>query len=60
VSRFVNGVFLIEEEPDGQCEFCGKWEELRPYGPNNERICFTCGMKDEETTGRKFLEMLDG
>jgi hypothetical protein len=45
---------------DGKCEFCGKQEELRPYGPNNESICFDCAMKDEETTKRKFEEMLKG
>ena len=45
---------------DGKCALCGKVEELRPYGPNNENICFDCGMKDEVTTSRKFQEMLDG
>jgi hypothetical protein len=45
---------------DGKCEFCGKQEELRPYGPNNESICFDCAMKDEATTSKKFSEMLDG
>lgn len=45
---------------DGKCEFCKKEDELRPYGPNNENICFDCAMKDEPTTAKKFLEMLDG
>ena len=45
---------------DGKCELCGADEELRPYGPNNENICFDCGMKDEATTSKKFKEMLDG
>jgi hypothetical protein len=45
---------------DGRCELCGKQAELRPYGPNNESICFNCAMKDEATTGRKFMEMMDG
>jgi hypothetical protein len=39
---------------------CGKKAELRPYGPNGESICFDCGMKDEETTKRKFGELLAG
>jgi hypothetical protein len=47
-------------EFDGKCELCGKVEELRPYGPNNENICFDCAMQDEATTKRKFLEMLNG
>jgi hypothetical protein len=45
---------------DGTCQMCGSLDELRPYGPNNENICFDCAMKDEETTKRKFREMLDG
>ena len=45
---------------DGTCEFCGKYEELRPYGPNNESICFDCAMKDEDTTRKKFREMIGG
>lgn len=53
-------VVIIEGEPDGVCELCGKTDELRPYGPNNERICFDCAMKDEATTNRKFNELIDG
>jgi hypothetical protein len=44
-----------------KCEMCGKIAELRPYGPNNEAICFECGNKDPEATARtqrKFLELL--
>jgi hypothetical protein len=29
------------------CELCGKVDELRPYGPKGERICFDCGQKDD-------------
>jgi hypothetical protein len=46
-------------EFDGICEFCGKSDELRPFGPNNENICFDCMMKDEETAKKKFREMLN-
>lgn len=43
------------------CELCGaKDEELRPYGPNGENICYDCGMKNRETTDKKFSEFLDG
>jgi hypothetical protein len=45
---------------DGACAFCGKLDELRPYGPNDESICFDCAMKDKATTKRKLAEMLDG
>jgi hypothetical protein len=58
--RSGNMVIMDRVDPhafDGKCEFCGKEEELRPYGPNNESIY---AMKDEPTTARKFKEMLDG
>lgn len=38
--------FIAAEEPL-KCELCGAVEETRPYGPNGERVCFNCGMKDE-------------
>jgi hypothetical protein len=44
---------IISVQHDEVCEMCGKVDECRPYGPNNENICFDCGMKDEETTKRK-------
>ena len=45
---------------DGTCAFCGKVAELRPYGPNNENICFDCAMTDEATARQKFKEFLEG
>lgn len=45
--------------PFGTCEICRKGnEELRPYGPNGERVCFGCGMKDEATTGKRFMQVV--
>ena len=38
------------------CDLCGEVDELRPYGPNGENICFDCGMADEETTGKRFMQ----
>uniref|UniRef100_A0A6H1ZYA0 Uncharacterized protein n=1 Tax=viral metagenome TaxID=1070528 RepID=A0A6H1ZYA0_9ZZZZ len=55
-----NQVIIIETEPDDKCELCGKIDELRPYGPNGERICFDCGMKDEKTTAKRFGHILFG
>lgn len=61
--RTGKAVIMDRRDPhafDGKCELCGKQDELRPYGPNNENICFECGMKDEATTAKKFHEFLDG
>lgn len=54
-----NGVIFVAEEPDGRCELCGAVEETRPYGPNGEEICFSCGQKNLETTKQKFQEFMD-
>lgn len=50
---------ICSEEPD-VCELCGKVDELRPYGPNGERVCFDCGMKDEDSVKRAFDRLVLG
>lgn len=45
---------IIADEQPQQCDFCGRVEELRPYGPRGEMVCFDCGMKDEEAAKRAF------
>lgn len=60
MSKRVGNIFIIQEEPEGVCELCGKTAELRPYGEHGERICFECAMKNKETTDRKFREIIDG
>ena len=49
----MSGLGHIGVEPHGKCEMCGKVNELRPYGPRGERVCFDCGMKDEEAMKRQ-------
>jgi len=39
---------------------CGKFAELRPYGPNGEEICFDCMMLDEEAAKRQFEKHVVG
>jgi hypothetical protein len=60
MSKKIGDTFYIEAEELAKCEFCGKIDELRPYGPNDENICFDCAMKDEETAARKFRERVEG
>lgn len=60
MSKRIGDIFVIAVEPDGKCELCGTDAELRPYGPNGERICFDCAMKDRETTRKQFVKVLDG
>ena len=56
----MSGRGFIAEEPIAACEMCGTIDELRPYGPNGEQICFECGMKDEETTRKQFAKYVLG
>lgn len=56
----MSGRGFIMQEPDTVCEMCGKVDECRPYGPNDEQICFDCAMKDEETTTKKMRSYIYG
>jgi hypothetical protein len=55
-------IAIIDVTP-APCAFCGKAEELRPYGPAGELVCFECGMKDGEEKllerTRRFAEGFD-
>ena len=46
----MSGLGIIQEQPPEVCEMCGVVDECRPYGPNDENICFECAMKDDEST----------
>lgn len=56
----MSGPGIIIPEPPQMCELCGKVDECRPYGPNNEQICFDCGMKDTATTEKKMMSYIFG
>lgn len=58
----MSGRGIIAQEHDQVCEMCGKIDECRPYGPNNEQICFDCAMTkvDEETVKKKMAEYIFG
>jgi ribosomal protein L32 len=56
----MSGLGVIQEEPETVCAYCGTIAECRPYGKNYERICFDCGMKDEETTRKRMGEYIFG
>jgi hypothetical protein len=44
----MSGRGVIAQEPDQMCELCGKIDECRPYGPNDEQVCFDCAMRTPE------------
>lgn len=60
MSERIGDVFHIHETPPAECEMCGRLEELRPYGPNGESICFNCALIDIDAAKRQFAKMLDG
>jgi len=56
----MSGRGFISPEADQACELCGIIAECRPYGPNDEQICFDCAMEDEKTAERKMAEYIFG
>ncbi len=56
----MSGLGIIAEEPLQVCELCGAIDECRPYGPNDEQICYECGMKNKEVTQKKMERYLFG
>lgn len=60
MSKRAGNKFYISGEPDGRCEYCGKIDELRPYGENGARICYECGMKNRAKTEEMFAKITSG
>lgn len=56
----MSGLGIIQEESPQACTMCGVIDECRPYGPNDEEICFDCAMKDSVTTERKMAAYIFG
>ena len=54
----MSGPGFIAPEDEQYCELCGIIAECRPYGPNDEQICFDCAMKDEKTTEQKMMKYI--
>jgi hypothetical protein len=56
----IGNVVLIAPEHDRACELCGKWTECRPAGPNQEQVCYDCGLKDPAAMERYNQRLFDG
>lgn len=56
MSEVVGDSFIISHEKPQQCDFCNKIAKLRPYGPNEECICFECMMKNQTMSALQFLK----
>jgi hypothetical protein len=58
----MSGLGFIAEQLPEVCEMCGKIDECRPYGPDNENVCFDCAMTKvgEETVRQKMNEYIFG
>ena len=53
------GIYTTMAMPKRICAFCGKEEELRPYGPKGENICFDCMKKDEPAAQQQSLKRFE-
>ena len=51
---------ICEAEQVDRCELCGCIAETRPYGPEGQEVCFSCGMKDEKTAEAQMEKHLFG
>jgi hypothetical protein len=62
MSRKDGELFIIEDEPDRECQFCGKEAETRPYGLGGKRICYECAMlpENKSTVEENFGRVLRG
>jgi len=40
------------------CEMCGSYDELWPYGKGKSWVCFSCGMKNEDVAKKNFIELI--
>lgn len=38
---------IIQQQREDICDFCGDFQETRPYGPGGKDICFDCAQKPE-------------
>ena len=56
----MSGRGFISPEVEQACQQCGTIAECRPYGPEHEQICFSCGQKDLEMTEKRFREYVLG
>ena len=59
MTRTRGRTLVIEPEKMAKCEICGIIAECRPYGPNEENVCFPCGMKDEVSAKNQFEKRLN-
>ncbi len=60
MSQRVNGRTIICSEEDTACTECGKVAETRPYGHKGARVCYDCGMKNEQRTQHNMEVVLFG
>lgn len=52
MTKRTGNVVVVTPEPDANCSMCGKLDELRPAGPNSERVCWDCAQKDKAALER--------
>jgi hypothetical protein len=51
---------IWQNATDGPCAYCGKVDELRPYGKNGACICYDCGQKNIDETNANMGAYLFG
>lgn len=60
MSKRIGRLFVICEEPEERCPRCGDVDELRPYGPGGQRLCFDCSSLFPEIRRVRCEALMDG
>jgi hypothetical protein len=48
MTQRIGNVVVIVPEPDETCALCGRLRECRTAGPNGERVCYDCALKNPD------------
>lgn len=60
MTQRIGNAVIISGEGDRRCELCGKLEECRPAGPNEEQVCWECANKDKAAMERYSQRLFQG
>jgi hypothetical protein len=60
MTQRIGNTVVIEGEDERKCELCGKMDECRPAGPNQEQVCFDCAQKNPAALERYSQRLFQG
>lgn len=59
--RRIGDIVVLEVGEPDTCELCGVLaKEVRPYGPNGEKVCYSCAIQNREAIDKAINKLLNG